>query len=207
MTSQCKKTVKKQKKCWQCAKKVYVQFILVYSGDLSFLMTSASFLGNDSTSFFRQLLLLTLVTHSMMISFFHSSMLEQENSLRLNFIQAHTLSLQRSMDTLFSVPTGKYDLGSFIIFIAKIIFQCLGQWNFVWNISTNRRTVYNFPWDPSSKGKAGGTKFRAVMCYCGDCTEGPPCPRDAGNKTEHSRRSGVEAAAGKEGRDERRGAP
>jgi hypothetical protein len=65
-------------------------------------MTSASFLGNDSTSFFRQSLLLTLVTHSMMISLFYSSMLEQENSLSLNFIQAHTfLSLQRSMEPFF----------------------------------------------------------------------------------------------------------
>ncbi len=69
------------------------------------------------------------------------------------------------------------------------------------------RTVYNCPRGPSSRGKAGGTKFRLVMFYCGDCTEGPPHPRDAGNKTELSRRSGVEAAAGKEGRDERRGAP
>ncbi len=70
----------------------------------SFLMTSASLLGNDSISFFRQSLLLTLVTHSMMISLFYSSMLEQENSLSLNFIQAHTLlSLQRSMEPFFSI--------------------------------------------------------------------------------------------------------
>ncbi len=39
--------------------------------------------------FFRQALLPTLVTHSMMISLFHYSVLEQEGFLSLNFIQAH----------------------------------------------------------------------------------------------------------------------
>jgi hypothetical protein len=70
---------------------VSIQFILVFSGGPSFLMTSASLLGINSTSFFRQALLPTLVTYSMMISLFHYSVLEQEGFLSLNFIQAHAL--------------------------------------------------------------------------------------------------------------------
>jgi hypothetical protein len=66
-------------------------------------MTSASLLGIDYTSFFRQLQLLILVTRSMMILLFYSSMLEQENFLSLNFIQTHTLSLQSSKDIIFSI--------------------------------------------------------------------------------------------------------
>jgi late competence protein required for DNA uptake (superfamily II DNA/RNA helicase) len=67
------------------------------------------------------------------------------------------------------LSTGKCDLGSCIIFIAKTVFHCLEWWKLVWNIPINRRTKCNCPHGPSSNRNAEGTKFVPVMFYCGDC--------------------------------------
>jgi hypothetical protein len=60
--------------------------------------------------------------------------------------------------------TGKYNLGSCIIFIYKTVFHWLEWWKLVWNIPINRRTKCNCPQGPSSSGKAGGTKF-VLSCF------------------------------------------
>jgi hypothetical protein len=126
-------------------------------------------------------MLLTLVTHSMTILLFHSSMFEQEGFLSLNFIQAHTLALQISMDTFFSI----LEMG-LIVFAHKAESNWQMQSGFFHYIycqdgismprtgrfiSINRRTLYNFRQAPSSKAKAGGSKVRPVMFSCGNCTQ------------------------------------